>query len=522
MIDYRGHTVLAYATGIQGTPWTLLAKLDESEAYDLLDKVERVSLAVALMASLLAGGWYIQFWRRQQIVSEASLLRERVKADELWMESEQRFRLVFEHTALAMGRYSLDGEILEVNDAWCDLFGYSRKEVMERRLSWQKVTHPDDIQSTEQMLRRLLAGEHESFNIEKRYLRKDGKVVWGSVADSLVRDEHRKPKYFISAIQDVTEHRQAEMQVHYMAYHDKLTRLPNRALLFDRLSQAVSHAKRNKQHVALLYMDLDGFKGVNDQYGHKAGDSVLRMAAQRFQNCVREIDTVARLGGDEFAIVLWALDDPMQSKQVAEKLVAEFAPLFPLSNGVEVKVGVSIGISIYPEDGSELDSLLSAADSAMYVSKTQGKNTYTFFGNAPRSTEEEGQWISFRDEYRLGIDEIDEQHRDLIRRVGQLNDALRTDTSHERINQMFDDLLVATTEHFETESRYMTEYQYPEQYVHEMEHAHLVNEAIHLKSQFEHGGELLALQSLKDWLLNHINYSDRSLGAFLAERGVTH
>jgi len=519
-LDYRGKPVLAYATRIGGTSWVLITKQDEDEAYELIDRVEQISLGIAVLVVLMGSSWFTLWRRRAALQAEAVLLQQRLTADELRMESEQRFRLVFEHTALGLVRNGLDGQYLEVNDAWCEMFGYTRGEVFDRRMGWQGITHPDDIEATSQLLRRLLAGEMESFNIELRYLRKDGKTLWGSVAVSLIRDEQRKPKYFVSAIQDVTEHKQSELQVHFMAYHDRLTRLPNRALLFDRLSQAVSHAKREGRHVALLYLDLDGFKGVNDQYGHKAGDSLLRMSAQRFGACVREVDTVARLGGDEFAIVLSSLDDPVQARLVAEKLIEAFAPPFQLPNGVACKVGVSIGISIYPEDAGEIDSLLSTADSAMYASKKKGKNTYTFYGNTPRTAGE--AWIEFKDDYLVGVGEIDAQHRDLLMRVNRINDALHNDESHPHIVEMFEDMIVATSEHFETESRYMTRYKFPEQYVHEMEHAHLINEAIHLKSQLDRGGELLALQSMKDWLLNHINHSDKALGAFLAKRGVSH
>jgi diguanylate cyclase (GGDEF)-like protein/hemerythrin-like metal-binding protein/PAS domain S-box-containing protein len=397
--------------------------------------------------------------------------------------------------------------------------GYSQEEVLSGHLTWQQITHPDDLEQSASMLKKMLAGEVPDYKIEKRYLRKDGKVLWGSVQVKLVRDEKGEPEFIIGSIQDITERKLAEKMINFMAYHDKLTGLPNRALLFDRLSQSMSQAKRDNKYVALLFADLDGFKMINDKYGHEAGDNVLKMAAQRFLACVREVDTVARFGGDEFAIILGNLDDPQQAKGVAEKIVQAFAHSMILADGSECSVGASVGISIYPEHGGAMDNLMTAADQAMYESKRLGKNTYTFYkGKAPLNSG--SQWFKFEDSHRVGVVELDEQHRDLVYLVNRLSDALRRDDSSKSIMEMLDELLVATSHHFDTESRYMTNYQYPEQRRHEVEHAQLVNEAQHFKEQFGQGRELLVLQSIKDWLLGHITYSDKKLAAYLVQHGV--
>jgi diguanylate cyclase (GGDEF)-like protein/hemerythrin-like metal-binding protein len=281
----------------------------------------------------------------------------------------------------------------------------------------------------------------------------------------------------------------------------------------------MSQAKRDAKHVALLFADLDGFKAVNDEFGHEAGDAVLRMSAQRFLACVRAVDTVARFGGDEFAIVLGGLEDPQQAKAVAEKIVQAFAQSITLADGRECHVGASVGISIYPEHGSAMDNLMVAADRAMYESKRGGRNRYTFFREvAPEK--DELPWIKLDNAHLVGVGEIDEQHRNLVYLVNRLNDALRRDESPALIMQMFDELLEATTHHFATESRYMKELHYPEQDKHEAEHAHLVNDVAHFKVQFQQGRELLVLQSIKDWLLNHIVYSDKRLGAYLVQHGM--
>lgn len=646
--DYRGVPVLAYATAIPGTSWMLVSKIDEDEAYQVIDRVRLVTAILALLIYSLIGAWFWQWRRRDQSAVESALLKERVRADFLQFEGVKRFRMVFEHTALPMVRNALNGEFIEVNDAWCDMFGYSREETLNQHLSWQKVTHPEDMDPDSVLVKRLLAGEIENFKIEKRYIRKDGRVLWGILQVTLVRDERGAPEYFISAIQDITERKQlekalednlsilrmalegaqeavwewdlvsgkakfspqyytmlgyepdefppnqdewlarihpderdavigkisdelavnqdmyiaeyrmrakdgryrwiqgrgkciafdatgkparmvgintditerkqSEQKISFMAYHDKLTGLPNRALLFDRLAQAMSQAKRDKRYVALLFVDLDGFKAVNDEHGHEAGDAVLKMSAQRFLACVRAVDTVARFGGDEFAIILGNLDAPEQAKGVAEKIVQAFAQGLILPGGSECTVGASVGISIYPDHGGAMDSLLTAADRAMYESKRRGRNNYTFFNEM--AAREEEPWIRFEASHLVGIEEIDEQHRNLVYLVNRLNEALKHDESKKATELMFDELLMATVHHFDTESRYMVQYQYPDRAGHELMHAQLVETAQQLKKQFQEGRELLALQSVKDWLLGHILFEDKRLGSFLQMQGV--
>jgi diguanylate cyclase (GGDEF)-like protein/PAS domain S-box-containing protein len=363
--------------------WLLISMIDEAEACQPVSQLQRITGLLGLLVFGFAGSWYWYWRRHEHRAAHAAILKERVRADALQLEGEERFRTIFEHTALPMVRNALNGEFIEVNDAWCSMFGYSREEALSQHLSWQRVTHPEDLDPNSTPVKRLLAGEIREFKVEKRYIRKDSKVLWGVLQVTLVHDEKGAPEYFISAIQDITERKQAEQMISFMAYHDKLTGLPNRALLFDRLSQAMSQAKRDGKNMALLFADLDGFKAINDKLGHEAGDCVLKMAAQRFLACVRAVDTVSRFGGDEFAIVLGGLDDPQQAKGIAEKIVQAFAQGLTLPDGQVCNVGASVGISIYPEHGNAMDNLMTAADQAMYESKHRGGNAYSFFKSAP-------------------------------------------------------------------------------------------------------------------------------------------
>jgi diguanylate cyclase (GGDEF)-like protein/PAS domain S-box-containing protein/hemerythrin-like metal-binding protein len=644
--DYRGQAVLSYAQRIKGVDWMLLAKIDEGEAYALLNRLKLAVTFVVLLLLSISVAWFRQWQKRQSLFFQAEELAFKLEADASLLVSEQRFRIVFEQAAFAISRNTLNGEFIEVNDAWCAMLGYTREE--SSRLSWHSITHEDDRAQSQQWVQQLLAGEVLHVRMQKRYLHKAGRVIWGGVEVSLVRDAQGNPDYFITAIQDITERKQLEiklknnllllqmamdgaqealwewdlvsgeakfspeyytmlgylpdefpanqqewlarihpddrdsvfrkiqeeldrhqdlylaeyrmcskdgryrwlqgrgkciafdadgkptrmvginmdinerkqmeLQVNFLAYHDKLTGLPNRALLFDRFSQALSQARRNKMHVGLLFADLDGFKQVNDQFGHEAGDAVLKMTAQRLLACVRSVDTVVRFGGDEFAVILGNIDDAQQVARVAEKIVQAFTADMVLAEGITCSVGVSVGISLFPENGTTMDGLLTAADQAMYDSKHRGKNTYSFFSSGV--VFEEDQWIRIEELKMTGIAEIDEQHRNLARLINKLNSAWRHGQSLPVLTSLFDNLVTATALHFETEGRFMAQYGYVEQLQHESMHAQLLDEAMRLRARLLEGGELLALQTIKDWLQGHISHADQHLAAYLLSKGV--
>lgn len=178
----------------------------------------------------------------------------------------------------------------------------------------------------------------------------------------------------------LTRLKQTNEQITYLAHHDTLTALPNRILFYDRLNQAITRGRREKELSAVLFLDLDGFKLINDTFGHDVGDVLLREAAKRIVGCVRESDTVARMGGDEFTVILSNVRTPDNIKHVANKIVEAIARPFVL-NGKECSVSVSIGISLHPDNGETATQLVKVADAAMYLAKHSGKNCYRFVGN---------------------------------------------------------------------------------------------------------------------------------------------
>ncbi|AMK77940.1 MULTISPECIES: diguanylate cyclase domain-containing protein [Methylomonas] len=181
----------------------------------------------------------------------------------------------------------------------------------------------------------------------------------------------------LCTITDVSEQERKEKQLMYLAFHDQLTGLPNRGLLIERLRQDLLRAKRDSTFLAVFFLDLDGFKVVNDEMGHDAGDELLQAVARRFEQCCREVDTVARLGGDEFVFVLTSLHSVLAAKQVAQNVLKAINQAF-LIHGKTVKIGASIGIAMYPTDHSEAELLIKCADDAMYLAKQRGKNQLAF------------------------------------------------------------------------------------------------------------------------------------------------
>lgn len=208
--------------------------------------------------------------------------------------------------------------------------------------------------------------------------RADGRVHWEQVRLLTVRNQRDEPAHLLLMREDITERRKQEEKVAYQAYYDHLTELPNRTLALDRLQQATSHAGRDGSKCAVLFIDLDNFKQINDTLGHIAGDELLQQAAQRLSAAVRKEDTVARLGGDEFLVIMRDLHRASDADVAARKIIAAFSALFKVE-GREFGASPSIGVSLYPDDGTEPTVLLRNADLAMYEAKEAGRNTYRFF-----------------------------------------------------------------------------------------------------------------------------------------------
>ncbi|HEV2861769.1 MAG TPA: EAL domain-containing protein [Pyrinomonadaceae bacterium] len=291
-----------------------------------------------------------------------------------------RFRSAFEHAAIGMALVSTEGRWLQVNRSLCQILGYQEKELLST--DFLSVTHPEDLPAAMSNIGQLLKGKAQSSKMEKRYVHKLGHEVWVHWSVSLVRDPYTKSVHLIFQVQDITDRKLAEQQLHHDAFHDALTGLPNRALFMDHLKLAIARSRRNTQSLfAVLYLDLDRFKVINDSLGHTIGDQLLVGTADRLKTNLRPGDTVARLGGDEFVILIEDIADEKEAVQVAERIQKELLQPFNLS-GREVFTTVSLGIAPSSTGYERAEDILRDADTAMYRAKSLGKSRYEIFDKA--------------------------------------------------------------------------------------------------------------------------------------------
>ena len=296
-------------------------------------------------------------------------ISDRKRAEAQLVEAEKRFAGAFEHAPIGMGLADADGVIVRVNRALAALLDRAPDDLPGRLVS--EITHPDDRELTAREMRRLFAGEIDAYHLEKRYLRSDGSAVWAAASVSLVQDAEGRPLYTIAQMQDATERRAILERLAHQAIHDPMTGLPNRVLFVDRLELALERSKRSRNHVAVIFLDLDHFKLVNDSLGHAVGDELLGAVATHLRSAVRPSDTVARFGGDEFTVLCEDIADEPAARGAALRLAAALRQPVQLPGG-EVFVSASIGIALSGEEDTAL-TLLRDADTAMYRAKDQGR-----------------------------------------------------------------------------------------------------------------------------------------------------
>jgi len=302
----------------------------------------------------------------------------RRSVENLLRESEERFHSAFDLAAIGMALVAVDGRFLQVNSSLCKIFGYSAEVLLISNL--QMLTHDDDHDKVlGHHLRQLLTDELPSFQIElKCYHKIVGKMVWALLSASLVRNAAEEPQYSIIQIQDITDRKHAEQQLVYIGNHDPLTGLLNRVQFHDRFTQALSSVQRHETKLALMFLDLDRFKLINDTLGHRIGDLLLQAVSERLKSSIRINDTLARLGGDEFVVLLSDINLIDDVARIAQKTIELLTQPFTLE-GNDIVITASVGISVYPDDGENSQILLTNADTAMYLAKERGKNNYQFY-----------------------------------------------------------------------------------------------------------------------------------------------
>ncbi|AWZ07829.1 MULTISPECIES: EAL domain-containing protein [unclassified Streptomyces] len=311
---------------------------------------------------------------KEQEAIARSALTARIDAQQALHASEARFRAVFEGAAIGIGIADLEGNVLEVNDALLQMFGGMDGHVRGRNVS--EWGHPDDTPHVWRMYGELVRGERESYRVEKPYYRHDGTVLWTNLTVSLLRDAEGVPQYQLALMEDTTERRLLNLRLRYEATHDALTGLPNRTLFFERLEKALSGAGGTR--FGLCYLDLDGFKAVNDSLGHSAGDRLLVEVADRLQSCATGPgEVVARLGGDEFVALTTGPDTEEKATELAVRILSALSVPIRLE-GRELTVRGSIGIVEGAARERTPAEVLRSADITMYRAKAAGGNRFEF------------------------------------------------------------------------------------------------------------------------------------------------
>ncbi len=306
---------------------------------------------------------------------------QRKEADERHVEelreSERRFHTAFSHAAIGMALVSKAGRFLQANRAFLDMLARTPEQLLAA--SWPQLVHEDDMPTLQRLVDALVAGELKSIQAEARALRSDGPPLWISLNISFVQDWNTDGHNLIVQAQDISARRRAEAELYHNAYHDSLTQLANRTYFMEQLNRAIARIERHpEQQFAVMYLDFDRFKLVNDSLGHKAGDQLLVHLARRLQATIRPTDVIARLGGDEFAILLEHLQRERDAVELTERIQSELQKPFRIGR-IDLTVTASIGIRYSLGPGETSEQILRDADIAMYKAKSRGKAQYALF-----------------------------------------------------------------------------------------------------------------------------------------------
>ncbi len=321
-------------------------------------------------------------WANHRITHRTAIVQDitaRKQTEWALRDSEARWKLAMESVGDGVWDMQLQTGDEYFSPQLLRMYGYNESESKQFADNLDGRTHPDDVPRMLFDREMHMNGQTPTYNNEHRVRCKDGSWKWVHSRGMVIqRDAQGLPLRMIGTHTDITERKQAEAQVWQQAHFDALTGLPNRRMMQERLAQELKKCRRDGLQLALLFIDLDHFKEVNDTLGHDRGDLLLTEAARRIQHCLREVDTVARMGGDEFTVIVTGLTDPLQLQKILPKLLQTLSASFQLGLD-QVFVSASIGVTVYPDDGQEIEDLLKNADQALYVAKGAGRNRFSFF-----------------------------------------------------------------------------------------------------------------------------------------------
>jgi diguanylate cyclase (GGDEF)-like protein/hemerythrin-like metal-binding protein/PAS domain S-box-containing protein len=411
------------------------------------------------------------------------------------------------------GVHILDAQarLVEASDSFCNMLGYTREELLGARPSFWDAR--GDGPGLDGLTGQVQAGKLQLFEASHR--RKDGTFVDVEVHAKVFHYE--RGRYLFCASRDISGRKRDERRIVHMATHDPLTGLPNRMLFRDRLSRSLAQAQRRGKSGALLVLDLDGFKVVNDRYGHEAGDKALKVVASRLNALVRDSDSVARIGGDEFAIVLDDICGEAAIRALADEVMQSVARPLVLDNGILVALGASVGVAPFPAAGRSRRTLLAAADRAMYASKFTGRNTCTISAEDGGIEDSGALLFDAVGLPRTGLASMDQAHDELANLVTGVGQAMDAGADRAQLLQKLDEMTALSSRHFREEDQWMAQFNYPDAEAHVLAHRQLLEELAVLKSGLCDGNDSSLPQMLKDWIVIHIGAFDGPLAQYIAD-----
>ncbi|MES9992901.1 MAG: EAL domain-containing protein [Candidatus Thiodiazotropha sp.] len=342
------------------------------------DYVEKIDYR--LLAQILAGAFLLFAFVIWWIYRLRKEIHSRKQAESLLRESEQRYDLAMSVANDGIWDWNLVNNEVLFDVRYYTMAGYRPYEFPESFIEWERRVHPHDIDNVKKILKKYLQGSLRKFDVEFRFKRKQGNYMWIHARGKIVEwDIDNKPRRVVGTHSDISQQKAYEEQLQQIAHFDSLTNLPNRVLLIDRMNQAMYQAQRRGLRLAIVYLDLDGFKAINDENDHQIGDRFLKKIANRLQEALRKGDTLSRLGGDEFVAVLVDLPSTNDSLPLIKRLLD--AAAMPVSlNKLQLKVSASIGLTFYPQKGVvDAEQLIRQADHSMYQAKLRGKNCYQVY-----------------------------------------------------------------------------------------------------------------------------------------------
>lgn len=424
------------------------------------------------------------------------------------------FTSAFTHAAIGMAIVDTFGQWIKVNQSLCNLVGYTESELTS--LTFQDITHPDDLQEDLLQVQKLLNKESDSYQVEKRYITKHGKVVYILLSVSLICDDSGVPAFFISQIQDLTKQKTYESELLKLVSEDHLTGIGNRRYFYEQADREIKRSGRTNSPISIIMVDIDHFKRINDMHGHKSGDEVLKHIASTLKDSIRSIDVLGRVGGEEFAVLLPETNN-IQAYILAERLRNRIAttkpPILELS-----LITASIGVATFCGDSKALDYRIQQADNALYKAKELGRNrTETLIdsqflamkpGTVGHSTFVNLTWDK---SFESGNREIDSQHLSLLNTSNELLACMIDDIDAYQCLALLDTLIDHVKMHFESEESILRDLKFSDIEGHAKIHAQLLTKLLALRNSLPHNphaiGDVFSFISV-DIIRNHLILED--------------